>query len=121
MHDLAPLALICVLVLIITSFCSCVGQLMVGGEAGPEVMRVMQQIAASIGGYSASANQAAATPATAADILEDASKEFLVRAISRPHHPSYVSLTLRFSLAAARALLRLRWTSAASTTWMTRS
>ncbi len=59
--------------------CSCVGQLMGGDGAGPEVMQVMQQIAASIGSYSATqAQQAAAAPASAADILESASKEFLV-------------------------------------------
>lgn len=47
------------------------------GGGGPEVMQVMQQIAASIGSYSA--GQAASAPATAADILEGASKQFMVR------------------------------------------
>jgi hypothetical protein len=60
--------------------CSCVGQLMGGGESGPEVMQVMQQIAASIGSYSAA--QAASAPSSAADILENASKEFLVCFVS---------------------------------------
>lgn len=43
-------------------------------------MQVMQQIAASIGSYSAT--QAASAPSSAADILENASKEFLVRFVS---------------------------------------
>lgn len=55
---------------------------MAGEGAGPEVMQVMQQIAASIGSYSA--NQAAAAPASAADILEGAAKEFLVRLQAQP-------------------------------------
>jgi hypothetical protein len=57
-----------------------VGQLIGGGESGPEVMQVMQQIAASIGSYSAT--QAASAPCSAADILDGASKEFLVRVSS---------------------------------------
>lgn len=61
-----------------------------GGEgAGPEVMQVMQQIAASIGSYSAgqaaAAAAAAPAPASAADILEGASKEFLV-SLHPPRH-----------------------------------
>ncbi len=64
----------------LTLRCSCVGQLIGGGESGPEVMQVMQQIAASIGSYSAT--QAASAPCSAADILDGASKEFLVRVSS---------------------------------------
>jgi hypothetical protein len=61
---------------------SCVGQLMSGEAAGPDVTEIMQKIAASIGSYSA--QQAASAPCSAADILEGASKEFLVSTYPRP-------------------------------------
>jgi hypothetical protein len=52
------------------------------GEGGPEVMQVMQQIAASIGSYSA--GQSANDSSSAAHILDAASKEFLVSDRSIP-------------------------------------
>ena len=90
------------------------------GGGGPEVMQVMQQIAASIGSYSE--GQAASAPASAADILEGASKEFLVRPThSFPLTLPPSQLTYCFSQAALQATLLLAWTSAAVMVWMTRS
>ena len=84
------------------------------------MMQVMQQIAASIGSYSA--GQAASAPASAADILEGASKQFMVR----PIHPSTCPSPHRnspscISLEALLATLLLAWISGAVTVWMMRS